>query len=437
MDANPTPGKADRAAEEHSLPAPIIECSPLPMVEVEGANHVVCFVNAAFCRLLSRKREELVGKPFDEIVSNAASCVPLLNRVYDTGEFETQVVPDPANPDPVNWVYAMWPALDEAARPERVIIQMTKSAPFRRDAMAMNEALLIGGLRQHELLQKSEKAERDLQVAQLELRAHADGLEQVITERTAQLRASMEELEAFSYSLVHDLRAPIRAIQGFTEMALDLPSEQMGPSAVEMLKRVVKAATRMDSLIQDVLSLTQVIRQPMNCRSVDLDALVRDLVKERPELASPRAEIKIECTLVKMWGHEATLSQCLTNLLSNAVKFVAPGVVPTVRVWSEERAAPANTEPKQTGSASPIPRSPRSAGELVRLFVEDNGIGIAPDAHKTIFEIFQRLHTSSQYEGSGIGLAIVRKAINRMGGTVGIESVPGKGSRFWLELPKG
>lgn len=414
-----------------SRTAPIIERAPLPMVEVEGPEHRVCYVNAAFCRLVQRTHDELIGCRFEEIVSNGAICVPLLNKVYATGEFETRVIPDGSGGNGVYWVYAMWPALDAEERPERVIIQMTQSVDFHRNAAAMNEALLLGALRQHELREEAEKANarllveveernqvaRSLEAARAELREHADTLESTVSERTMQLRASVGELEAFSYSLAHDLRAPVRAIQGFTQMALDMPQEEIGTEALELLKRVVKAAARMDSLIKDVLSLSQVIRLPMKMETLSVDSLVRDLVKERPELSESKADVTIEGRLLPMSGHEALLSQCLTNLLSNAVKFTRPGEKPVVRVWSEERM----TEMQP----------------MVRLWVADRGIGIGPEAHAVIFEIFQRLHGSTQYEGSGIGLAIVRKAVERMGGRVGVESTPGEGSRFWLELPKG
>jgi signal transduction histidine kinase len=415
--------------ESRSRAAPIIERAPLPMVEVEGPDHRVCFVNPAFCRLVKRTREDLLGKHFKEIVSNGEVCGPLLDRVYQTGEYETKVVPDKEGVDAVYWVYAMWPALNAEAVAERVIIQMTQSLHFHQNAAAMNEALLLGAIHQHELREEAEKANarlltevaerkqvaRSLAETKAELRVHADSLENTVTERTTQLRTSLGDLEAFSYSLVHDLRAPIRAIQGFTQMALDMPQGEVGPAAVALLNRVVKAAARMDSLIQDVLSLSQVIRVPITKEAVDVDLLVCELVKERPELSAPRANIKIESPLLPMCGHEAMLSQCVTNLLSNAVKFTRPGEVPVVRVWSEELETTPTT---------------------VRLWVEDRGIGMSPEAHKVIFEIFQRLHPAAQYEGSGIGLAIVRKAVERMGGSVGVESAPGQGSRFWLELPK-
>jgi signal transduction histidine kinase len=203
-------------------------------------------------------------------------------------------------------------------------------------------------------------------------------------------------------------------------MVLELPQAEVSVTAIGLLNRVVAAAVRMDSLIQDVLALTNVIRRPVTLSPVNVDALVRALIQERPELSPPRAEIKIEGPLLSVVGHEAMLSQCLTNLLNNAVKFVEPGSVPQVRVWTEE---------------VPMARDAVSAQRWVRIWIEDQGIGIPSDAQDRIFEIFQRLHPASSYEGSGIGLSIVRKAVERLGGKVGVVSELTKGSRFWLEFP--
>jgi light-regulated signal transduction histidine kinase (bacteriophytochrome) len=169
-----------------------------------------------------------------------------------------------------------------------------------------------------------------------------------------------------------------------------------------------------------LLAIAEPIRQVMTLSflsTVDADALVKALVDERPELSLPRAEVRIESPLLPVVAHEATLSQCLTNLLSNAVKFVERGVVPRVRVWTEEL---------KTSTVRP----------MVRLWVEDEGIGIAAKDRERIFEIFQRLNSSPHYEGSGIGLAIVRKAAERMGGRCGVDLETRNGTRFWLELPK-
>lgn len=254
------------------------------------------------------------------------------------------------------------------------------------------------------------QAEQALEKARAELQTHAQNLEKMVAERTAQLRESNSELEAFSFSLSHDLRAPLRAIRGFTLAVLEEKRAELGESAAD-LERVINSAKRMDRLIQDVLAFSRVSRRELAPQTVDVEKLIRTILHERPDLQPPRAHIEIAGRLPLILGDLASLSQCVANLLDNAVKFVPPGVVPRIVIRSE---------PVQ---------------ERVRLWFEDNGIGIDPALQSAIFEMFRRAHSGGQYEGSGIGLAIVRKAVERMGGTVGVQSEPGKGSRFWVELP--
>jgi signal transduction histidine kinase len=256
-----------------------------------------------------------------------------------------------------------------------------------------------------------------LQSAKEELaRANAD-LEKIVEQRTAQLRDTVSELEAFSYSLSHDMRAPLRAIVGYSQLALEEGSDQIGPTSVGFLQRVIASAERMDRMIQDVLIFARLSRQEISLQTIDVDKLARDIIHERPEFQAPKARVAIEGALLPVIGHEASLTQCLTNLLSNAVKFVAPGVHPNVRLRSEAIA---------DGNGS---------NGSVRLWVEDNGIGIAPANRTRLFEIFQRINGEGTYEGTGIGLAIVRKATERMNGESGVESELGRGSQFWIELP--
>lgn len=244
--------------------------------------------------------------------------------------------------------------------------------------------------------------------AQVELQRHADSLELTVAQRTATLREIIGELEAFSYSLSHDMRAPLRAIQGFAEMA----REECGGKADLFLGKVINAAVRMDRMIQDVLSYTRISRQEISLERIEVERLVQDLIAERLELQPPRAEIVVQTPLLPMRGHEASLTQCLTNLLGNAVKFVPRGATPRVRIGSE------------------------IFGDSVRLWIEDNGIGIETEAQQKLFAMFYRANAEKSYEGTGIGLAIVRKAVERMGGTVGVESEAGRGSRFWVQLPR-
>jgi signal transduction histidine kinase len=277
-------------------------------------------------------------------------------------------------------------------------------APLRRETLAVG--LVVGSLLAATALLVALMWRQ--RTAQLLLKANAD-LERRVEERTAQLRQSIGELEAFSYSLSHDLRAPLRAVSNFTTLVLEENRAKLGKDAL-LLDNAVRAARRMDQLILDVLTLSRISRQELQTGKVNLDSLVRQVILERPEFHAPKAEVRIESPLPAVRGHEASLTQCLTNLLSNAVKFVPRGVTPQVRIYAETR------------------------GGKLRLWVADNGIGIPPQAREKIFGIFHRLHSPAEYEGTGIGLAIVRKAVERMGGCVGVESEEGRGSRFWIEL---
>ena len=261
------------------------------------------------------------------------------------------------------------------------------------------------------VVSERQQAEGALRESQARLARHARVLEGTVVERTKKLSQSNSELEAFCYSLSHDMRAPLRAIQSFTQIVLEERGDRIGAPGTDYLRKVISASERLDRLIQDVLAISRLSRQEIQLEPVALEELVRAIIQERPEWQPPKAEIRIEGPLLPVRAHVASLTQCLTNLLGNAVKFVPAGVVPMVRILTE------------------------SLGEWVRLWVVDNGIGIEPGEQARIFEMFNRLHSEKQYEGTGIGLAIVRKAMERMGGQVGVESQPGAGSRFWLQLP--
>jgi PAS domain S-box-containing protein len=256
---------------------------------------------------------------------------------------------------------------------------------------------------------KRKEGERRLREALEQVAAAKQELETRVRERTADLQQRNAELEAFSYSLSHDLRAPIRAIVSFTQLALQEYGNKVGRPATELLEKAITAAQRLDHLILDVLAFSKTTRQRLQPKRVELESLLRDILQERSEWAPPKVEIKIQTPLLPVQGDVASLTQCLTNLLDNAVKFVRRGVVPKVRVDTQQ------------------------VGSRVRLNVRDNGAGVPASAQGRVFELFQRAHNG--YEGYGIGLAIVRRAAERMGGSVGLESEAGKGSTFWIELP--
>ncbi len=256
------------------------------------------------------------------------------------------------------------------------------------------------------------QSEEALDHARNQLASHAANLEVMVAERTAKLTETVHELEAFSYSLSHDMRAPLRAMKGFAQILESEYTTQLPPEACGYLKKISRAAGRLDQLIQDVLTYSHILRGQIELKPIDIDKLARQLIEENPALQPPKAVIAITSPCHPVLGHEAYLMQVLSNLVYNAVKFVRPGQLPEIRIWTE------------------------TVGSEVHLFVKDNGIGIPKVAHERMFGMFQRYHSEKTYEGTGIGLTIVRKATERMGGQVSIESEPGQGSTFRVQLQK-
>ena len=258
------------------------------------------------------------------------------------------------------------------------------------------------------------QAERELRAAKEIISQHASQLERLVNERTGQLREKIRELEGFSYSVSHDMRAPLRAMQSFAQYLLDEYGNKLDEQGVNYLQQIMRSAVRLDRLIQDVLSYTKILHSPLPMERVDLDRLVRDIVETRPNGEPIKPRIRIKGRLPKVVGNEALLTQCVSNLLSNGVKFVSPGTTPHLEISAEVMEEP-----------------------MIRVWFKDNGIGITPENHERIFRLFERIHPATEYEGTGIGLTIVRKAAERMGAQVGFESELGKGSKFWIRIRKG
>jgi PAS domain S-box-containing protein len=286
-----------------------------------------------------------------------------------------------------------------------VEISLTIS-PLRND-----QGQIIGASKIARDITESKRAERALQAARLQLATSNQELEKRVQERTASLREAIGQLEEFSYSVSHDLRAPVRAMQGYAKTIEEDYAGQLDPRGRDFVQRIIRASSRMDRLILDVLTYTRLARCEIQLQPVSLDKLAREIIQQYPEMQSPRAEIIFRGQLLPVVAHEPSLTQAISNLLSNAVKFVAPGTIPEVRLWTEPR------------------------GDKVRLWLEDNGIGIKPEHQLRLFGMFERIHPDNRYDGTGIGLAIVRKALDRMAGKAGLESDGVSGSSFWLELP--
>ena len=243
------------------------------------------------------------------------------------------------------------------------------------------------------------------------LSKHAEELERQVAERTRVLKDTVQSLEGVCYTIAHDLRAPLRTLQGFTRILLEDYAGALDKEGRLYAERISAAALRMDALIRDLLDYARLSHLELPLSSLDLGHQVEQVLAQlAPEIEARNAEI-IAPPLPRAIANETLINQVFTNLLANALKFVAAGTPPRVELRSEVNAG------------------------RVRVFVKDNGIGIDPAHHERIFGLFQRLHKADTYPGTGIGLAIVRKAMERMSGSVGVESRPRQGSCFYIDLP--
>lgn len=242
-------------------------------------------------------------------------------------------------------------------------------------------------------------------------RTLAKNLEEIVQQRTAKLQEIVMELEAFSYSISHDMRSPLRAMQGYVEALLKDHKASLNAEAAHYLQRINRGAGRLELLVRDVLAYSKVAKGDLQLKSVHVEKLILEIVQSYDHLAASRMSVHVQ-SIPMVMGHEGLLTQVISNILANALKFARPGLFPVVTVSAE------------------------TLGNQVVISFSDNGIGIAPKDHEEIFKIFGRVYPEKQYEGTGIGLAIVKKACERMGGSVGVQSELGEGSRFFINLTK-
>jgi PAS domain S-box-containing protein len=256
------------------------------------------------------------------------------------------------------------------------------------------------------------RAESALREVRKRLANQAAQLERLVQERTAELAASNKQLETFVYTIAHDLRAPLRAMQGFAEMLIEEAGASLSETGRGFIERIGKSARFMDSLLVDLLAFSRIGQERMEMVPVELERVVEGVVgRLENEAKEKNARIVALGPWPAVLAHAPALGEVLINLVTNSLKFVAPDVTPVVLLRAEEE------------------------GGWVRVWVEDNGIGIAPEYHEQVFRVFNRLN-GEKYPGTGMGLAIVQRAIERMGGRAGLESNSEQGSRFWIELRK-
>jgi PAS domain S-box-containing protein len=396
----------------------LTEQSFMPMVAGEGAGHMICHVNPAFCKLVGKSRAELIGKPLASIMPKGDRCLLALDRVSRTGVSESFSQKEGSEPHPLYWSYAMWPIRATPGEAQGVVVQVTESAVFHHQLSTMNEALILGALRQDELKESSDRlalelqaelrdrkeAESALQQSEADLRTLSESLEQRVRERTADLMASNEQLQGFSYLVAHDLRQQIRGISVNAHLVLEEAGEILEGSSRDHLLGLIGASKTLAMLVDDMLAYAHIgSRQPRRLR-VDFSHAARRYA-EKMALVYPEAVFEIQEGL-EAFGDPAMLYLVIENLVDNASKYSSHTEHPKIEVGK--------------------------IGE--EFFVRDNGIGFDMAYADKVFLPFERLH-ARVFPGTGIGLANVKRVVDKHGGNVRAESKVNIGSTFYFSLP--
>jgi PAS domain S-box-containing protein len=367
----------------------ITEHAPLPMATVEGAGHVLVYVNPAFCRLLDKSREELIGRPFRELLPEKDPCVRLLDDVYRSGKPLSHTEQQHTKLHPVFWSYTMWPLI-EGGRPTGVMIQVTQTAQFHEKTLAMNEALLLGSLRQHALTEAADASNASLTAIDL-AKNH------------------------FLAVLSHELRSPLNVILLWSQIL-----KRPGGDADKLsrgLEIIDRSSRALAQLIEDLLDVHRIAsgKLRLDLSEVDLADITR-IAFDSSAQAAMEKEVsitrEIELAPAFVSGDSARLQQVLGNLIGNAVKF--------------------------TPSGGEIKVGLRRKSTRAEVTVTDTGEGISAAALPHIFERFRQEDplSSRGHGGLGLGLAIAKQLVELHGGTIMAESAgKGAGATFKILLP--
>lgn len=340
--------------------------------------------NRALCALIKKRPEDIVGRALSDVAGPSSLDQAVYFRMLGSRHRETI---------------------------ERQVDQSWFS--ISADPVVDQDGHFEGGVLIISDITDRKRAEQARQREQELLQREAERLEAKVLDRTRALEESIKSLEGFCYTIAHDLRAPLRAVNGLTSELLDRYSSNFDSDGQQLTSRITSAARKMDRLIEELLAFGRLSNQDLPRRNVDLNSVFKAAISQHAEeIQKTKAQVTVTTALPSVWANPTIVEQIASNLIGNALKFVKSGTAPVVQISAEDR------------------------GNFARISVRDNGIGIEPAYHQKIFGLFERLHSEKTYHGTGIGLAIVQKGVDRMGGRVGVESEPGRGSCFWFELPK-
>lgn len=382
---------------------PLLDSLPEGVV-VLGLDGLVRSANAAARRALGGLGEDLAGRPFPSLLADPdpglSEYLRLCARSSDPlpGAFSLRL-----SEGGVQRHWCRGAALRLQGSPGGILLRF---GPRERDG----DPFVL-------LTQKIQELNEEVLLrrrSEQEVRTLNQELEERVRRRTAELQDAVTGLNDFAYSISHDLKAPLRTIHRYTQLILeDYAGKPLDDEGVDYLRTVLRSAVAMNQLIEDLLAYSRLSRVQISLRPIDVEPIVRSVLDTLAmDIREAGAEVKVEPGLPRVVGDNVLLSQALGNLVSNALKFRNPGTAPRVRIGAE------------------------TSGDRVRLFVEDRGIGIPSQYADRLFRMFERLEPQT-FPGTGVGLALVRKAAERMQGQAAFSSTPGLGSRFWIDLPSG
>jgi PAS domain S-box-containing protein len=367
--------------------AAVIERSPLAIVTFDNAGRITSW-NPAAEKLFgwtSAEIEAMQGQPPPMIPPNRLPIYEDNTRRLKTGERLSAMEVPGQRKDGSTIDVALW------------------AAPLTDDA-----GEVTGNVRLYADMSEHRRAEQ-------EIRRLNETLEARVKERTARLEEANEELAAFSYMVSHDLRIPLRSLQQLASHLLEEHDTCLSEEARADALRIVGAAARMEGQIEELLEYSRVSRTELKSKlePVSLILIVHELLgRLERDPTFKDAQVMVQEPLGWVMAHRLTLQQVMLNLIVNAMTFVAEGTRPQVRLSASEHDG------------------------VVSLRIEDNGVGIPEEDRERIFQIFERLPAAERHPGMGVGLAVVRRGVERMGGTIRVDSAPGRGATFVIELPR-
>lgn len=382
-----------RAEHRSRYLASIVETSEDAIIG-QSLDGVILSWNQGASRVYGFDREEMVGQP-------ASRLVPF-DREAEMGEFFGRVASG-ERVDPIE---------TQRLRKDGVLIDVSVSVSPILD----EQGAIVGASVIERDISRRKRAEAALQSLNADLEARVD-------ERTGELEEALAELETFSYSVSHDLRTPLRAVQGFGAALEEECGAQLGEDGVSMLRRIRMASSRMDQIIDDILMLSQASNRRLEREMLDLSALARDVICD---LKVEQHDRNVEWHIadgVEVWGDPRLLRLVMQNLLGNALKFSRNRETTVIEFGTEEADAAGGSDTSDLRPQPPV------------LFVRDNGAGFDPALADNLFVPFRRLHGTDEFEGTGVGLATVAKIMRRHGGRVWAEGEPDRGATFRFQLP--